>query len=702
MNESEVLSQFSAALEARGIIPPKPIDANGRLHRCDVEGKHGKKDAAYVLHMDGLPAGGFENHRDGLGWQDWQAEPGRILNPEEQQAHRKRVEAMRKDRQADEQQRHTQARQRATGLWKDAPTAQPNNSYLVKKDVCPHGLRVYKDRLMVPVRDAQGALHSLQFIDADGNKRFLSGGRKQGCFHLIGQPTETLCIAEGYATAASIHEATGYPVAVAFDAGNLADVAKELRKAYPNSRLIICADDDRRTPGNPGMAKATVAAVAVKGFLAVPDFGRARPDWASDFNDLTRLNGPMSVAVQIDTATAPGADSIEIIELEDVVAEPVAWLWSGRFALGKLSLLAGYPGLGKSQVTAGMAAVVTTGGTWPVTGEAFGPPADVLFLSAEDDPADTIKPRLQAAEADLRRCRILGSVQAAPDGKRRAKRRCFSLLEDLEHLDRVLTRHPAKLVIIDPLSAYMGDSRKVDTHKTSDVRSILAPLVELAGKHRVAMVGIFHLNKREGSSAMDRINGSGAFVAAARAVWLVAKDREEPACRLFVQVKNNLAPDQSGLKFEIQSREVDSPNGPIPTSNLLWRPDVVTMDADEALSGGWGGERRDTLGEVMGFLEDLLANGPRGAKEVLEAAKAAGHSEKSVYRAKKKLGITAAKGRGKHTGWEWSLPNKDGQDSQDGQDTHLETWPPLFDHLTEGTAPPKTLNKDGQPTPCER
>ena len=127
---------------------------------------------------------------------------------------------------------------------------------MIAKGVQPHGIRQDRDLLLIPMRDASGALHSLQTIGTDGSKRFLSGGRVTGCYFGIGKPDGTLCIAEGYATGASIFEATGYAVAVAFNAGNLDAVARELRGKYPDMRIIVCADDDYRTDGNPGIREA--------------------------------------------------------------------------------------------------------------------------------------------------------------------------------------------------------------------------------------------------------------------------------------------------------------------------------------------------------------------------------------------------------------------------------------------------------------
>ena len=156
---------------------------------------------------------------------------------------------------------------------------------------------------MVPMRTNR-ELHSLQYIGADGDKRFLTGGRVTGCYFSIGSMKDAaaLCIAEGFATGASIHEATGRPVAVAFNAGNLLPVAKALRAKHPDLSLIICADDDAGTGGNPGLTKATEAAQEVSGLLAVPDFGPDRKDGATDFNDLAAAQGPEAVRRCIEAA----------------------------------------------------------------------------------------------------------------------------------------------------------------------------------------------------------------------------------------------------------------------------------------------------------------------------------------------------------------------------------------------------------------
>ena len=302
---TDPVCQFRDALSVRGIVPPADLLIDGAIHRCDAEGRGGKGDAAYLLHLDGILAGGFENWRDGLGWQNWRADVGRTLTPAEEAAHRAKIEAARQEREAEEAKRQAEARERACLSWAAAyPCTE--HAYLTRKGIAAHGAKLHGERLVLLLRDTTGALYSLQFINTDGTKRFLTGGRKRGCYFGIGKPDDVLCIAEGFATGASIHEATGYAVAVAFDAGNLLPVAKALREKFAALRLILCADDDCRTEGNPGLTKAKEAAQAVGGLLAMPDFGPDRPEAATDFNDLAAWHGAEAVRQAVAAATAPG------------------------------------------------------------------------------------------------------------------------------------------------------------------------------------------------------------------------------------------------------------------------------------------------------------------------------------------------------------------------------------------------------------
>jgi putative DNA primase/helicase len=281
------------------------IEADGKLHRFPSNGKRSDDAGWYVLHGDGIPAGHFGDWRTGVS-QPWRADIGRALTPAEKAAHRAKVEAMRQQREAEEARCTADAASRAAAIWEAAPPAVDDHPYLTKKRIKAHGVQLHNRALVIPMHDA-GELHSLQFIGPDGDKRFLTGGRVTRCYFSIGTTKDAtaLCIAEGFATGAAIHEATGYPVSVAFHAGNLEPVARALRARFPDLPLILCADDDAATEGNPGLIKATAAAPAVGGMLAIPDFGTNRPEGATDFNDMAQHCGTEAAARAIAGATVP-------------------------------------------------------------------------------------------------------------------------------------------------------------------------------------------------------------------------------------------------------------------------------------------------------------------------------------------------------------------------------------------------------------
>lgn len=222
--------QFRAAIVAAGINPPDMIEADGRLRGFASNGKRGDDSGWYTLHADGIPAGAFGCWRSDLS-QAWRMDIGRKLSAVEHAAHAERVQKMREQRETDTKARHAEAARKAAELWKAATPAGADHPYLARKGVKAHGIRVHDGALVVPMRDAAGEAHSLQFIAPDGDKRFLPGGKVAGCYFSIGTPAGIVCIAEGVATAASIHEATGYAAAVAFNAGNLEAVARAAREA---------------------------------------------------------------------------------------------------------------------------------------------------------------------------------------------------------------------------------------------------------------------------------------------------------------------------------------------------------------------------------------------------------------------------------------------------------------------------------------
>jgi len=274
------------------------------LHRFNTSGRRGDDSGWYVLHPDGLAAGVFGCWREGFS-QSWCSKADNAMTAAEREDHRHRVKAMQAQREAEQASRQQQASDKAAALWQAATPATAHD-YLMRKGIQPHGARCDGHRLMIPLLDAAGTLHSLQTIAPDGEKRFLPGGRVQGCYLGIGKPDGVLIVCEGFATGATLHEATGQAVAVAFNAGNLQAVALALRAKYAALKIIVAADDDWQTTGNPGLTKATAAARAVGGLLAVPAFPADRPDKATDFNDLQQLAGAEAVRAGIATAVQIG------------------------------------------------------------------------------------------------------------------------------------------------------------------------------------------------------------------------------------------------------------------------------------------------------------------------------------------------------------------------------------------------------------
>ena len=332
-----------------------------------------------------------------------------------------------------------------------------------------------------------------------------------------------------------------------------------------------------------------------------------------------------------------------VTRLADVTAKSLEWVWPGRIPVGKLTLLAGDPGLGKSFVTLDLAARVSRGDSWPDMPLLKQSVGNVVLFNAEDDLADTIAPRLDRAGAvDTR---IVACEGVTTFGKRRH----FSLEQDLPRLEEVLRDHPdTRLVVIDPIAAYCG---KVDSHKNADVRGLLAPLAELAARFRVAIVAVTHLSKTGGNKAVYRAMGSLAFAAAARAVWAIVKDPADPQRRLFLPAKLNLAQDPDGLAYRIADGRV------------AWETEPVRMHADDAFAaeaaaaepkqrGRGSSERR----EAIEWLQEQLVNGQIPSSEIIELGEQYGFSKRTLQRAFKALGGEPRKEQFDGP-WLWGLPS---------------------------------------------
>jgi putative DNA primase/helicase len=332
--------------------------------------------------------------------------------------------------------------------------------------------------------------------------------------------------------------------------------------------------------------------------------------------------------------------------------EAIEWLWPDRFARGKVGLIVGLPDEGKGQILCYVAAQVTTGGEWPCD-EGVAPLGNVILLTAEDDPSDTVVPRLAAAGANLDRIEIVKMVRAEN------KTRMFSLVTDLDLLrQKIIEVGNVRVVQIDPITAYLGHG-KMDSFRTTDVRAVLGPLVELAAELDVTIIAVMHFNKKtDVTNALLRISDSLAFGATARHVYAAIDDAENKR-KLLVRAKNNLSPNNNKtLAYHFSARKVghDPKTGKeIWAPYIIWEPKHVDVTAIEAMQAATQAKSNTARDDAKQFLVDILAKGPISSNEIEEAAKADGISRPTLFRAKKDLKIEAKKD-GVRGGWAWHLP----------------------------------------------
>jgi hypothetical protein len=365
-----------------------------------------------------------------------------------------------------------------------------------------------------------------------------------------------------------------------------------------------------------------------------------------------------------------------LISLANVQARPVKWLWQGRIALGKLTLIAGDPGLGKSFLSLDFAARVSRGLPWPDAPHSSAPIGGVVLLSAEDDLEDTIRPRLDAADADVNRIIALAAVKH--HYKEEPREVVFSLATDMPALEAAIQAVPdCKLVIIDPITAYLGGD--TDSHNNGEIRGLLAPLAALAAKYGVALVLVTHLTKNPNVPAIYRSIGSIAFAAAARAVWGVKRDKENKRRRLFLPIKNNLAGDTLGMAYFLEP----AANG-VPI--VGWEPEPIDLSADEA-----DAEDDNDSDQAQEWLREALKDGPMPAQTVLDQGKANGFANKAVRQAFHDL-----RGKRKKSdfrgGWVWWLPSA----NEDIAHSTRESWEPSESSQKHGESSGAGENRDVQ------
>jgi len=334
----------------------------------------------------------------------------------------------------------------------------------------------------------------------------------------------------------------------------------------------------------------------------------------------------------------------------DIESRPVSWLWRGRIPCGKLTLLIGHPGKGKSLVTLDMAARISNGTDWPDARPCKR--GHVIILSGEDEAEDTLVPRLTAAGADLRQITILEGVQYRDQKTKELRIGLPELDKHMPAICDIVEQKQARLLVIDPVSSFIGE---VDDHRNAELRGLLAGMAKMASGFGCAVVCVSHLRK-SGGLAVHQAIGSLAYTAAARAVWSLLSDPEDEGRRLLLPVKMNLARDTTGLAFRLAFMPAD----PVDGSNegcpvLQWEPDPITMKADDilnpAIAKGRPPHERDEAAE---WLSCALADGPRGFNDLVAAARADGISEATLKNARVKARVKSFK-NGYQGPWVWGL-----------------------------------------------
>lgn len=345
-------------------------------------------------------------------------------------------------------------------------------------------------------------------------------------------------------------------------------------------------------------------------------------------------------------------------QLSKVEAKPVYWLWPSWLPLGQLIVLDGLPGQGKSAVMLNIAARGSRGGKMPDSsrGSTRGP-WDTLVLTYEDDPASTLRPRVEAAGGNPKRIRYVKGISPSRSGSMLPA----TLPKDLEKLEDVLAAKPeTRLVVIDPLMAAL--EREVDSHRDQDIRWVLSRLVAIAVKYNVCIVAIRHTRKATGNNAITAGGGSIGISGQARVVLLIDRHPDKPDVAVLACSKANLGPLPPSRSFRKVEASIETTSGPVKTLQLIWNSGIANFTADELLARREEGSTGDSGKATQEWLREVLRDGALDRKEIMKGARGEGYPERNVDRAATSIGVVKLRsGSGKNTRSVWSLITDDSQ-----------------------------------------
>lgn len=351
---------------------------------------------------------------------------------------------------------------------------------------------------------------------------------------------------------------------------------------------------------------------------------------------------------------SPPTTKLKECSFEDIQPTEINWLWLNRIARGAITLFAGEPGKGKSQLLLWLAAACTNNSISPLDKSAF-PQGKVGIMASEDDEENTMWPRLKAVNANLS---MIFNIRNEPrhDSNGNLLDDMVRLDQDMQRLDYMLEGQGYVLLIIDPITAYLGD---INDYKNSEVRTLLAKLTRVAKKHNIAVILNTHLSKQSGnqqlSSIINRITGSHAYAAVARSVYLICDDPDDAQYRLFLPVKNNIGIDKGGFRYEIKGVTVDGGDKQLSTCRIQWCDESVDISANDAMNKERPSPKRD---EAKLFIQECLKNGSMLVKDIRSRAKDNKISVSVLYAAKDELGVIEDVTEGYNPLKIWSLPSR--------------------------------------------
>jgi len=543
----KIIESFRQAIAAAGITPPHEITPDGTIHKYPTNGRRTDRAGWYILHLDGTPAGAFGDWRTGAE-STWSAKTETDMDPAEAEAYRARMEKIRAERDRARKERAAQARQKAIAEWESA-TPATDHPYLRAKGIEPHGARTdHRGRLLIPIRNPSGEIESLQAITPDNGtfkKRFTSGSHIRGGRYDLGDiaTARRAFIVEGFSTGATIRQATGAPVVVAFNAGNLEPVIAQIRADHPDIKLTIAADDDRFKSTNAGREKATAAAQKHNCAVVFPTFTDLATE-PTDFNDLAALEGIEAVKKQLNRPSEPEPLSPSDTRVKGRLTSPppppeyIARIFGRGFIPKNI-----------------VGAVVATGGTGKTAfllqfglalagGPRFRPfgfdgrPAEVLLIQGEDG-RDEIDRRLWNITGgnfpeNFHMAAVRGTI--GPffefDGLNPRKTKYF------EWLRATIEAHQGlDLLILDPLSRFFGLEENRNEHMTA----FISALENICGEYGITALVVHHTNKAAATSEnlhKDGARGGGALSDAVR--W---------------QLSARIMPESLAEKYQLEAKD---------------------------------------------------------------------------------------------------------------------------------------------------